>query len=37
MTGCLRLTTSRAVLISDAWAASQAVKPTQGALFEEYE
>ncbi|HJW53972.1 MAG TPA: DUF1156 domain-containing protein [Burkholderiaceae bacterium] len=28
---------SRAVSIYNAWAASQAVKPTQGALFEEYE
>lgn len=28
---------SRAVSIYNAWAASQAVKPTQGSLFEEYE
>jgi putative DNA methylase len=32
-----RNTVSRAVSIYNAWAASQAVKPTQGSLFEEYD
>lgn len=28
---------SRATTIYNAWAATQAIKPTQGSLFEEYE